>query len=238
MKKTILSICIFLLTQSFGLVYAVERNQSRLNFGFSAGANMNQITGLPMMIESNPLGEFSGYTFDTHFRAGFLGGVFLNYRAHHLFAVQPEIGFAMHHGKVSYSDINAFEYNVIFRYNYLTAGVGFKFYPWQDLFLSVTPQVGFNLRPDNLFYTSNGEAMFGPDLETQQLMRNIITGRTNVVLGFGVGYQFWNRFYVSFRYNLGLSDMIETSANTFGFTERANLSSSFQLTVGFVIPLR
>jgi len=245
MKKSVLFVGFFLLTLFPVFVYAMGRNNSRfgnddsrLDFGFFAGANKNQITGIPKMIEPNPEGLFSGYEFEVKDRFGFLGGVFLNFRPHPLFAVQPELGFAMMHGKVSYSDINDFEYDVNFKYNYLTAGIGFKFYPWRNLFLGFTPQVGFNLTANRLFFTSNGEAQFGPDLETQQLMRNVLKGRPNVTLGFGLGYQFWNIFYVSARYNLGLSDVIETFANSYGFVETANLSHSFQVTLGVAIPLR
>ena len=101
--------------------------------------------------------------------------------------------------------------------------------------MTVTPQVGFNLTPNNLFYTSNGEDMYGPDLETQQLMRNVIKGRTNVSLGFGLGYQFLNMIYVDARYYLGVSDIIETMPNNYNFKEVKNNSWGVQLTVGWAI---
>ena len=238
MKKIIPIVGIFLLTLLPAFTYAIERNESPLSFGFFAGANRNEITGIPKMIVPNPDEQFGGFEFETHERFGFTGGVFLNYRPHHLFAIQPELGFAMMHGKASYSDINDFEYDLIFKYNYLTAGVNFKLYPWRDLFLSVTPQVGFNLTSNRLVYTSNGEAQFGPDLQTQQLMQNVIKGRPNVTLSFGLGYQFLNRFYITARYYMGLSDVIETLANSFGYVENVNLSNGFQVSVGWALPLR
>ena len=211
-------------------------NDSRLHLGFFAGATQNEITGIPQMLV--PEDFFSGYEFEQRKRLGFTGGVFLNYRPSPLFAVQPELGFSMKHGEVGYSDIDGFKYDLVFRYNYLNAGVGFKLYPWRHLFLSVTPQVGFNLNPGNLRYWSNDQDRFGPDLQTQQLLRGVIKGRTNVTLSFGLGYQFWNRFYVDVRYYLGLSDMIETLHNNFGFAETVNLSNGFQVTLGFAIPMR
>lgn len=214
-------------------VHAIDMNDSPLNLGIFAGANGNQMTGLPEMIV--PENYYTGYTLESQYRFGFTGGLFLNYRASHLFGFQPELSFAMQHGQLHYSDINDLTYDLDFKYNYLNAGIGFKFYPWRNLFLSVTPQVGFNLTADNLFYRSNGEDLYGPDLETQQLMRNVIKGRTHVSTSFGLGYQFLNRIYIDARYQLGLSDMIETMPNSYRFAESRNKMNGFQLTIGYTI---
>jgi hypothetical protein len=211
-------------------------NDSPINLGVFAGANGNQITGLSGMIV--PENYYAGYNFTGDYSFGFTGGIFLNYRPSHLFAVQPELSFAMQNGRLNYSDINDFSYDLDFKYNYLNVGVGFKLYPWRNLFLSATPQIGFNLTPDDLFYKSNGKDLYGPDLETQQLMRSVIKGRTNVSIGFGLGYQFLNRVYVDARYTLGISDLIETQANSFRFKENSNKSNGFQLTVGYAFSIK
>jgi hypothetical protein len=237
MKKAVSIVGVMLLTLLPKFVYAIERNNSELSFGFFAGANLNEITGIAEMLVSDP--QYSGFEFKDEKCWGFTGGIFLNYRPHHLFSIQPELGFAMKHGLIKYSDINEFEYDLNFKYNYLNVGTSFKLHiPRCDLFLSITPQIGFNLTPSNLYYTSNGEDQYGPDLQTQQLMRNVIKGRTNVTLAFGLGYQFWNRFYVDARYYLGLSDMIETHVNSYGFKETVNFTNGFQFTVGYAFPLK
>jgi hypothetical protein len=120
----------------------------------------------------------------------------------------------------------------------LNIGIGFKFYPWRNLFLSATPQVGFNLTPESLFYSSNKEDLYGSDLETQQLMRNVIKGRTNVSIALGLGYQFCNRIYVDARYNLGITDMMETMPNSYRYIENSNKSNGFQLTVGYAFAIK
>ena len=218
-----------------GFTPTTGRNNSPLSIGFFAGANRTHITGIEKMLA--PEIDFNG-SFETRDRFGFLGGVFLNYRPSHLFSIQPELGFAMQHTEINFSNAIGHEYDLVFKYNYLNVGVGFKFYPWRNLFLSVTPQVGYHLTPNRLFYTSNFGEEFGDDLQSQQLKRNVIKGRTNVSLGLGLGYQFLNRFYVDFRYNLGLSDMIETLSNSYGFVENTNFSNGLQLTIGWAIPLR
>lgn len=221
--------CIF----SFFPVSSIGMNYGRFNLGVFGGANYNEISNLREMVVSED--HYSGYVLDFHPRFGFTGGLFLNYRASHLFGFQPELTFSMQHGMLAYSDINSFEYDLTFKYNYLNLGVGFKFYPWRNFFLSATPQIGFNLSPNSLFYVSNGESTYGPDLETQQLMRTAIKGRNNVSLGLGLGYQFLNRIYVDARYYFGISDMIETLPNNYRFVENTNLANTVQFTVGYTI---
>jgi hypothetical protein len=237
MKKIVLTACILLTALLQTSVYAIERNIAPLNFGVFAGGNSTDISELPEMIV--PPNVYSGYTLEPKTCYGFTGGIFLNYRPGYFVSFQPELSFATGYGKLVYSDLNDFKYDLDFKYNFLNVGIGFKFHlpvtPHYPLFLSVTPQVGFNLTPDELFYKSNGGAQHGSDLETQRIMRTVIKGRTNVSLGLGLGYQFWNRIYVDVRYNLGLSDMIETLSNGFGFSETKNKTSGFQFTVGYTI---
>jgi len=235
-KIFIFSMLMTIVSQAY--IYAVddEKEDKKWSIGAFAGANVNKITGLPEMIVSEDF--YTGYTLDSNYSFGFTGGILLNYRASHLFSLQPEISFSMQHGKLQYSDINDFKYDIDFKYNYLNVGIGFKFYPWKNLFLNIIPQAGFNLTPEKLAYESNGENEYGSDLDTQQLMRNVIKGRTNVSLGFGLGYQFFNMIYLDVRYCLGISDMIETMPNSYRFAENRNTANSFLFTLGYTIPVK
>ena len=233
MKKNTLFFCILLLCLSQTSVLARDMNEAELNYGIFVGANYNEMTGLQEMIVSEDY--FTGYNFDSRNSFGVIGGVFLNYRASNLFGFQPEITFSTQHGKLRYSDIDDFRYDLAFKYNYMNVGIGFKLYPWENLFVSATPQVGFNITPNNLFYTSNGEDIYGPDLETQQLMRTAIKGKSNVSIGLGLGYQFLNRIYIEARYYFGVSDMIETLPNSYRFIENTNIANTVQFTIGYTI---
>jgi hypothetical protein len=204
---------------------------SRLSMGFFSGANRNQIAELSSMIVSEDY--YSGYTLKNTSVYGYTGGIFLNYRVSPRFAFQPEVSYSMQHDRLLYSDINDFNYQIEFGYNYLMTSVVLKFYPFSNFYLGLTPQLGINLTQDDLFYTSNGEATYGPDSETQLLMRNVLKGRPVVSMGFGLGYQFKNKWYLDMRYSLGLSDVIETLPNSYNFIDTKNTSTGIQVTLGY-----
>jgi len=238
MNRIVLIFGIFLVGLSPSFIYAgdtTRANHSQWYFGMCAGANYNQFTGLQEMIVSEDY--YTGYSLDSKYRFGFTGGVFFNYRVHRLFGIQPEILYSMQPGRLQYSDINDFKYDLDFKYNYLNVGVSLKLYPWRHLFLSVSPQVGFPLTPNKLQYISNGEDMYGPDMETQQLMSNVIKGSTCVSIGFGLGYQFLNKIYIDARYCLGINDMIETLPNSYRFAEVRNTINSVQFTIGYAFSI-
>ena len=232
MKKFVHLFCILFI---FGLSMKSGNlmNDKQLNMGIFAGSNANLITGVKDMLVSNP--AYSGYTMTDRYKFGFTGGLFLNWRPTHFFALQPELVFSMQHGLTQYEDINQLKYDLAFNYDYLNVGLGFKVYPVRNLFIHIIPQVGFNLLPSNLKYTSNGEEIYGADFQTEKILRESIKGRTAVSVGFGLGYQILNRIYVEARYFLGLSDIINTCPNAFHFAETNNKTHNFQLTVGYTL---
>jgi hypothetical protein len=126
--------------------------------GIFAGANANKITGVQAMTVTNA--GYSGYTMEDRYRFGFTGGVFLNWRPIQFFSLQPELAFSMQHGLTHYQDIDDLQYDLSFKYNYLNIGLGFKVYPYRHLFIHIIPQVGVNLYPGNLKYSSNQECQF------------------------------------------------------------------------------
>ena len=53
------------------------------------------------------------------------------------------------------------------------------------------PQIGINLSPENIVYTSGGPGKlpaFGTDLQQQQQIRNVLKGKNNFGINFHLGY--------------------------------------------------
>jgi hypothetical protein len=236
MRSKLLFFCFFVSASVLG------QDAPKLSFGVAAGANSGGISNLPSMLV--PESFYTGYALKgTDYLFGFSGNVFLNYKiAHSPVSIQPEIGFSMHPGCVKYSDVNGLNYSVDFKYNFVNIAFAFKVYVWRYLHLSVIPEFGYNISGEKLLYSSNGEALYGPDLETQQLMRQVIRGRSDFSLGGGFGYEFHLKkagaLYVDARYYFGLSDVIETYSNSYHFAEVTNHTHSAQLTLGYAFGIK
>jgi hypothetical protein len=211
------------------------RRSSNLQFGIKAGALYSKVTNVSKILVSESY--YSGYTFDNYNMWSFTGGVFLTYKFEETFsALYSELSYSRLGNLLTYSDVNNFTYDFTIKYEYLNWELFYKVYFLEGLNLGVGPRVGFNLTPGGIFYTSNGEAMYGPDIRIQQQMRDVLKGRTNFSLGVTLGYEFPNGITFDFRYYQGLSDVMETEVNNFHFIENRNESRSIQFTLGYIIP--
>jgi len=114
----------------------------------------------------------------------------------------------------------------------------YKAYIFRGLNPGTGPRIGFNLSPGDIYYTSNGEDQFGPDIRIQQQMRDVSTGRINFSAGVSAGYEFDFGISIDVRYYYGITDVIETSVNNFHFIENHNNSNALQFTIGYAIPYK
>jgi hypothetical protein len=212
-----------------------NRNDKFLQFGIKAGSVYTSITNLAKVLVSESY--YTGYTFDNSNVWGFTGGLYLNYKFENsISAIYSEISYSRLGNKLHYSDIDDLEYDFVIKYDYLNMELWYKAYLLPGLHFGAGPKIGFNLTPGDLYYTSNGEAIFGPDIRIQQQMRDVLRGRTNVSLGVGVGYEFPFGLSVDARYYYGISDVMQTEVNNFHFIENPNASRVIQLTVRYAFP--
>jgi len=180
---------------------------------------------------------YTGYTFENSEVWGFTGGVYINYKFEEsISALYSEISYSRLGNKLHYSDIDDLNYDFIIKYDYLNLELWYKAYLYGGLHLGIGPRIGFNLTPGGLFYTSNGEDLFGPDIRIQQQMRDVLKGRTNFCLCVSAGYEFSNGLSIDARFYFGLSDVMETEVNNFHFIENSNASRVIQITLGYAIP--
>lgn len=236
MKKTF-TLLLVLLT-----IFRIEAQSGRrsnktnyMQFGIKAGTVYTKITNLSKVLVSESY--YTGYTFENSDVWGITGGVYLNYKFEgSISAIYSEISYFRLGNKLHYSDIDDLNYDFLVKYDYLNLELWYKAYIIQGLHLGAGPKIGFNLTPGALYYTSNGEALFGPDIRIQQQMRDVLKGRTNFCLGLSVGYDFTFGLSIDVRYYYGISDVMETEVNNFHFIENNNASRVIQVTLGYAIP--
>ncbi|MDR2122971.1 MAG: PorT family protein [Flavobacteriaceae bacterium] len=204
-----------------------------LTYGIKAGGTYSRIGNLSKMIVSEEY--YQDYTMKEEVRWGCEAGLFLNYKFPDTrIALQPEILYSMQGGKIKYNDINGLNYQMDFNYNYLTLVSLVKVYPIGGLNLGLGPVLSFNLTPGAIEYESNQEYFnLGRDLETRQILRNTIKGKTDFSLVANLGYEFENGLMFEVRYKIGLTDVIETQVNGYKFVENHNPCNVFTLTVGY-----
>lgn len=208
---------------------------NNLQFGLKAGIACSNITNLSNVLVSETY--YTGYTFKNKKIYGFTGGIYINYRFEEtISAIYSEISYSRTGNTLHYSDIYNFTYDFSLKYDYVNWELVYKAYPFKGLYFGVGPRIGFNLNPGGLYYSSNGEDQFGPDIRIQQQMRDVLKGRTNVSLGLSAGYEFSFGISLDIRLYYGVSDVLETEVNNFHFIENKNESRTFQLTIGYAIP--
>lgn len=236
MRTTLFITILLLFPVLLNAQYDLEK--SNLYFGLRAGAGYSGITNVGEILISESY--YSGYTLENESRFGVNAGAYLSIAFPGMyFGIQPEVGYSRQGCSLGYSDINDLTYTVDFNYSYLTAGLMIKAYPLKGLAVFVGPQVGFNLSPNDIKYTSNdsnGQKYGSADIKVQQQLQNVLKGRTDFALSVGLGYEFKFGLNVDFRYLHGLSDVIETQVNSYKFIENSNHSHSLQLSVGYAIP--
>jgi hypothetical protein len=236
MKKTFTFFLILLAT--IRIEAQSGRNSSDTKFlqvGFKAGAINTSISDLANVLvnESN----YTNYTFTNSKIWGFTGGIFLNYKFEEsISALYFEVSYSRLGNQLHYSDIKDLNYDFVTKYDNLNLDIWYKAYVYKGAYLGVGPRIGFNLTPGGLYYTSNGEQMFGPDIRIQQQLRDVLKGRNNFCLGVGAGYEFSFGLALDARFYFGLNDVMETEVNNFNFIENKNMSQGIQVTLGYAIP--
>jgi hypothetical protein len=212
-----------------------KKEIKNLQFGLKAGAVYTRVTGIDKVLVSESF--YSSYDFENAYSLGFTGGVFINYRFDEsISALYSELSYSRLGNILKYSDINDFKYDFTIKYEFITWELFYKIYAIEGLNIGIGPRIGFNLTPDALFYSSNGEDIYGPDIRHQQDLRDVLKGRSNFSVGINIGYEFNNGISLDIRYYNGFSDVMETYVNNHHLIETKNAGRTFQFTLGYALP--
>ena len=232
-KSKIIYLYIALMFSSLSLTAQLE--DDKFYYGFFAGVTQSQISEVQSTL-IRPIFPVDTYSTRVDPLLGFTAGAVVYYRFEKSkFAIQPEISYASQGGIFHYEDIEELQYDIRFHYSFLHITPMVKFYTVHGLYASVGPQLGIIINRSSLTYTSN-QPDFGPDLQIQQSLREVLKGNNHVGIVLGAGYDTPLGLNINARWVYGLSDAIETQANGFYFIENKNPSSSFQVTIGYHIP--
>ena len=126
-----------------------------------------------------------------------------------------------------------------FRYHVLMPQVAARLYLLGDLYMGMGVGLAVPLNPGGIDFTSDRPAMFASaDELTQAHLRETLRARVQAMPLIKVGYSsFKNGIEAYLQYAYGLTDLIQTKDNPYGYATARNNSHLFLLTVGYTIPL-
>jgi hypothetical protein len=228
--KYLFSIVLFM--ESIQSVHA--QYEGNYSIGIKGGITCSRISNTANILVSEDY--YSNYSLDEKWKLGGEGGVFFNAKIPEtIIAFQPEITYASKGSKLKYSDVYGLHYDVGFDYQYIQVGCMVKCYLWRGLNLEAGAQIGFNITPGSISYSSNGESLglSGPDVETRDQMSQVIKGNTDFSVMTGLSYEFPFGFSIDARYLWGVSDAMTTENNTYRFVENSNHTGCVEVTVGY-----
>lgn len=164
------------------------------------------------MIAGDDTDEFDG-------RIAFHAGAVAEFQISEKFSFQPELLYSSQGDKMTSEGMD-----VDFKLDYLNIPLLAKYYVAEGFSLEAGPQIGFLL-------SSKAEAG-GVSVDIKDLIKGIDFG-----VDFGVGYKLENGLNFAARYNLGLSNIVESDGSILGESissdNTKNHNEVFQLSVGY-----
>ena len=224
---------------------SAQQDRVDLSFGVKGGGIYSRISNLETTIMSEPY--YTNYSLSPKAREGFTLGGFVEYNPNaSRFAVGADILYSQQGGDLVFNNsAKDFYYNMHFKYQYVNILPQIKFYPWpgskyDDVLygfnVAIGLQVGLNVAADDITYKSGGPGYlpaFGSDLEQQQQLRNVLKGKTNFGPSLGLGYKNVWGWSLEGRVYIGVTDVVETQANSYNFIENKNTNFAAQLTLSY-----
>lgn len=254
MKNTVLIVAMLLVSAS--VLQGQFTDESWVG-GIAVGANgsggffkfkNSQISGLSRTIIPNVFVENTYDVKESH-HYGFVGGLFFSRRfsAPYWLGLQADVLFSKHIGGYDYSDIKGLTYEMRFNYWYANIVPSLKFYPcliasygdvhwWTGFYLRLGLLAGVNLSSRDITYIHSPQDIYGTPIYVEKELRAVLNGKGNFGFIGGLGWEKeldWGGLFIDARYCHGTADVLEVSANTYGFDGGIiNNIRNLQLTVG------
>lgn len=211
MKKLILSTAIFIT----GLALVNAQSDSKdVQLGIKGGLNSSTISG-------DDLGDLDSRT---SFNAGLVAEIPLTERL----SFQPEVlysgqGFDVR--EIDQDNIVDTDENIEYQLDYIQVPLLLKAYIVKGLSVEAGPQFGFKIH-EEFDYQPNSD---GGDIEIDSDDSYVKDFDTSIALG--AAYKFDNGFFLSGRYNLGVTDIFEDGTPFEGVDAKNNV---WQFGIGFM----
>ena len=211
MKKLILSTALFI--SGLALVNA-QSDSKDVQLGIKGGLNSSTISG-------DDLGDLDSRT---SFNAGLVAEIPLTERL----SFQPEVlysgqGFDVR--EIDQDNIVDTDENIEYQLDYIQVPLLLKAYIVKGLSVEAGPQFGFKIH-EEFDYQPNSD---GGDIEIDSDDSYVKDFDTSIALG--AAYKFDNGFFLSGRYNLGVTDIFEDGTPFEGVDAKNNV---WQFGIGFM----
>lgn len=210
MKKTML----ILYTLFIGVTVMAQNDKVKL--GIKAGLNISSLT-----FDESELSSSS--------KTGFTAGVMVEIPLAKNFSLQPELLYSQQGTKTSFFDQDVTNSNFKGRIelNYLNIPLMLKYYVIKGLSIQAGPQIGLLLKA-NSKYQDN---FLGYENQESFNLKKYSNG-IDTSINFGLGYQFKDKFYTDFRYNISYSNVFKDGDANY-FINHDMKNRVFQITIGY-----
>lgn len=234
--------------------------QDRWDIGAYTGITRVKITNFGNTLVDPSIGLTGfGFSKDKWIQSHYSFNLSLTYRGEIIddsgvfFQWKPEIGYSISHAdlfpqrdssyNLMYHDIKRLNYWVYLDYKYLNVNllnIGFCWKPGKSKVFSIYGSCAFlrsiNIRNTNLRYKSNSKIP-GEDLIIQDGLRHVLKGKDYSSISYegGVRFDIGEIFSIvgSFKRINGLSDIVETLPNSYGFIDNLNRRHLQDISIGF-----
>jgi outer membrane protein with beta-barrel domain len=220
------------------------RHNNNLSYGLKGGGTYSMTDNLETTILSEPY--YLDYSLVKKWKTGFTAGGFVDYNIENSVVVLSlDLTYASQGSELYFNNqAKSFHYTMDFNYQYINFLPQVKFYPFTNydetyqhgFYAAVGMQIGLNVAPEGITYKSGGPGYlpaFGSDLEQQQQLRNVLKGKTDAGPSIGIGWRTATGWSFEGRFFYGITDVVETEANSYNFIENKNSNKVAQLTVAY-----
>lgn len=217
----------------------------------------SKILKLDHTILSEPFFLNNSYSLNPQAVTRFSFGGFINVMYRSGISINLDLAYAQEHSQLNFDNYaNNWSYKMKFNYNYINILPAFRWYPLNKsqncredempedykagLYISAGMQFGLQLKEEAITYKSEGPGVlpaFGTDQEQEGQLNNVLKGRTNIGIVFGVGYEFYKPapVAINIKCHRGISDVVETLPNSYNFVSDNNPNNFWQFGLAFFI---
>lgn len=188
----------------------------KVKLGVKAGLNISSLT-----FDESELSSSS--------KTGFTAGLMVEIPVAKNFSLQPELLYSQQGTKTSFfdQDVTNSNFKGTIELNYLNIPLMLKYYVIKGLSLQTGPQIGLLLKA-NSKYQDN---FLGYENQESFNLKKYSSG-IDTSINFGLGYQFKDKFYTDFRYNISYSNVFKDGDANY-FINHDMKNRVFQITIGY-----
>ena len=188
----------------------------KVKLGVKAGLNISSLT-----FDESELRSSS--------KTGFTAGLMVEVPIAKNFSLQPELLYSQQGTKTSFfdQDVTNSNFKGTIELNYLNIPLMLKYYVIKGLSVQAGPQVGILLKANNKYQDN----FLGYENQESFNLKKYSSG-VDTSVNFGLGYQYKDKFYTDFRYNLSYSNVFKDGDANY-FINHDMKNRVFQISVGY-----